>query len=128
MKARLGRRECWFGLIVAFSLTLEAAGKPMPVYIYLFSHYQDHINLEPSEWRIKEVMRILSDAQFLRLMAEAYQGNVPSTLRVKPSNILPSLSPLWKRAHRVYEETPAAYSYLQLWTVKPAQFKEAMRT
>jgi len=66
-------------------------------------------------------------AQFLRLMAEAYQalraGKSLGTLRVRPSNILPPLSPLWKRAHRVYEETPAAYSYLQLWTVKPAQFK-----
>ncbi|MBM3890747.1 MAG: hypothetical protein FJ388_16685 [Verrucomicrobia bacterium] len=70
-------------------------------------------------------------AQFLRLMAEAYQalraGKPLGTLRVRPSNILPPLSPLWKRAHRVYQDTPAAYSYLQLWTVKPAQFKEAMR-
>jgi hypothetical protein len=70
-------------------------------------------------------------AQFLRLMAEAYQalraGKPLGTLRVRPSNILPPLSPLWKRVHRVYDETPAAYSYLQLWTVKPAQFKEAMR-
>ena len=70
-------------------------------------------------------------AQFLRLMAETYQalraGKAPGTLHVRPSNILPPLSPLWKRAHRVYDETPAAYSYLQLWTVKPAQFKEAMK-
>ncbi|MBI5394144.1 MAG: hypothetical protein HZA91_02480 [Verrucomicrobia bacterium] len=70
-------------------------------------------------------------AQFLRLMAETYQalraGRPSGTLRVRPSNILPPLSPLWKRAHRVYEDTPAAYSYLQLWTVKPAQFKEVMR-
>jgi len=71
-------------------------------------------------------------AQFLRLMAETYQalraGKSSGTLRVRPSNILPPLSPLWKRAHRVYEDTPAAYSYLQLWTVKPAQFREAMGT
>jgi hypothetical protein len=70
-------------------------------------------------------------AQFLRLMAEAYQalraGKPLGTLRVRPSNILPPLSPLWKRAHRVYDDTPAAYSYLQLWTVKPAQLKEAMK-
>jgi len=70
-------------------------------------------------------------AQFLRLMAETYQGlcsgNVPGVLRVKRSDILPPLSSPWKRVHRVYEDTPAVYSYLQLWTVKPAQFKEAMR-
>ncbi|MCX6901589.1 MAG: hypothetical protein NT105_23160 [Verrucomicrobia bacterium] len=71
-------------------------------------------------------------AQFLRLMAETYQalreGKPPGILRVRSSNILPPLSPLWKRTHRVYEDTPAAYSYLQLWTVKPAQFKEAAGT
>jgi hypothetical protein len=33
----------------------------------------------------------------------------------------------WQGAHRFYEDTPAAYGFLQLWTVKPAQFKEAMR-
>lgn len=69
-------------------------------------------------------------AQFLRLMAETYQalraGKPPGTLRVRPSNILPPISPMWKRAHRAYGETPASYSYLQLWTVKPAQFKEAL--
>jgi hypothetical protein len=68
-------------------------------------------------------------AQFLRLMAEAYQslrsGKPPAVMRVRPSNILPPLSPLWLRVNRLYAETPAAYGYLQLWTVKPAQFKEA---
>jgi hypothetical protein len=76
--------------------------------------------------------KMMHAAQFLRLMAETYQalrgGKPPGTLRLRPSNILPPLSPLWKRAHRVYEDTPAAYSYLQLWTVKPAQFKEVVQT
>ncbi|MBM3891775.1 MAG: hypothetical protein FJ388_21885, partial [Verrucomicrobia bacterium] len=50
-------------LIVAASLAFaEETRKPLPVYVYLFSHYEDHINLDLSEWRIKEVMRILSAA------------------------------------------------------------------
>lgn len=76
--------------------------------------------------------RTMHAAQFLWLMAETYQalraGKLPGTLYLWPSNILPPLSPLWKRAHRIYEDTPAAYSYLQLWTVKPAQFKEVKQT
>jgi len=52
------------GLIVGASFPLGAQDtkKPLPVYVYLFAHYEDHINLELSEWRIKEVMRILDDA------------------------------------------------------------------
>ena len=44
-------------------LSVEGTAKPLPVYVYLFAHYEDHINLELSEWRIKEVMGILSEAQ-----------------------------------------------------------------
>ena len=69
-------------------------------------------------------------AQFLRLIGEAYQslraGKTPGVLRVRPSNILPPMALPWQRAHRAYADTPAAYGYLQLWTVKPTQFKEAM--
>ena len=49
-------------LLVGCSSLAAESPKPAPVYVYLFAHYEDHINLDLSEWRIKEVMRILSDA------------------------------------------------------------------
>ncbi|MBI4659251.1 MAG: hypothetical protein HY735_10455 [Verrucomicrobia bacterium] len=69
-------------------------------------------------------------AQFLRLMGEVYQtlrkGEKPATLRVRPCNILPPLAVPWQRTHPFYADTPGAYGILQLWTVKPVQFTEAM--
>jgi hypothetical protein len=73
----------------------------------------------------------MNAAQFLRLMAETYQalraGKTLGVLRVRPSNVLPTLAVPWQRANRFYKGTPAAYGFLQLWTVKPAQFKEALK-
>jgi hypothetical protein len=75
--------------------------------------------------------KTMQAAQFLRLMAETYQalraGKAVGVLRVRPCNILPTLALPWQQAHRFYEDTPAAYGFLQLWTVKPAQFIEAMK-
>lgn len=71
-------------------------------------------------------------AQFLRLMAEAYRslraGETAPVLHVRPTNVLPQIAVPWQRVHPMYEETPSAYGYLQLWTVKPAQFPAAMGT
>jgi hypothetical protein len=70
-------------------------------------------------------------AQFLRLMAETYQtlraGKTPGVLRVRRSNILPPLALPWQRIHALCQDTPGAYGLLQLWTVKPVQFKEAIK-
>jgi hypothetical protein len=75
--------------------------------------------------------RTMHGAQFLRLMAETYQalraGKTPGVLRVRRGNILLPLALPWQRVHPLCEDTPGAYGLLQLWTVKPAQFKEAMR-
>ncbi|MEW6358802.1 MAG: hypothetical protein AB1696_20875 [Planctomycetota bacterium] len=74
--------------------------------------------------------KTMNAAQFLRLMAEAYQalrtGKTPAALRVRPSKLLPPLAQPWQRAHPSAADTPGVYGLLQLWTVKPAQFKEAM--
>ena len=66
-------------------------------------------------------------AQFLRLMAEAYRalraGSLKQSFHVRPTNVLPQIGVPWQQVHPMYAGTPAAYSYLQLWTVKPAQFR-----
>ena len=48
-------------LAVGCSRLAAESPKPAPVYVYLFALYEDHINVDLSEWRIMEVMRVLSD-------------------------------------------------------------------